>query len=150
MRPPRDGRYRTALLVVGFILLAAVSGFAGAAIENHNSSTIIDGSLSNQKKVVTSQSELISQIAKTVGPSVVSVNVSITSGGSSSSDGFGLFGFSQPENEQAAGTGIIISSDGLIVTNRHVVPDGTTSVSVTLSDGTELKNVSVVGRDEPQ
>lgn len=32
------------------------------------------------------------------------------------------------------------------MTNRHVVPVGTTSVSVTLSNGTELKNVSVIGR----
>jgi serine protease Do len=32
------------------------------------------------------------------------------------------------------------------MTNRHVVPEGTTSVSVTLSNGTELKDVSVIGR----
>lgn len=112
----------------------------------HDQNNLIGGgSLSGQKKVVTSQSQLISQIAKTVGPSVVSVNVNISST-SGSQGGFGLFGFSQPENEQAAGTGIIISPAGLIITNRHVVPDGTTSVSVTLSDGTELKNVSVIGR----
>ncbi|MGH7192504.1 MAG: S1C family serine protease, partial [Candidatus Saccharimonadales bacterium] len=67
------------------------------------------------------------------------------SGASSGAGGFGLFGFSQPEQEQAAGTGIIISKD-IIMTNRHVVPSGTTSVSITLSDGTELKDVSVIGR----
>lgn len=32
------------------------------------------------------------------------------------------------------------------MTNRHVVPSGTTSVSVTLSDGTVYDNVKVVGR----
>jgi serine protease Do len=32
------------------------------------------------------------------------------------------------------------------MTNRHVVSNGTTSVSVTLSDGTELNDVEVVGR----
>lgn len=32
------------------------------------------------------------------------------------------------------------------MTNRHVVPAGTTDVSVTLSDGTELDDVSVIGR----
>ncbi|HVV67009.1 MAG TPA: trypsin-like peptidase domain-containing protein, partial [Candidatus Saccharimonadales bacterium] len=134
-------------IIVAIILIAGLSGFAGAWIANHNTG-IVTGSVSNEKKIVTSQSQLISQIAKTVGPSVVSVNVDISSGGSgsSSNSGFGLYGFSQPEEEQAAGTGIIISSDGLIVTNRHVVPAGTTNVSVTLSDGTELKNVSVVGR----
>jgi len=132
--------------LVLFLLATSLSGFAGAWLEGQqDQNSLVGGTLSNQKKVVTSQSQLISQIAKTVGPSVVSVNVNISST-SSSQNGFGLFGFSQPENEQAAGTGIIISSGGLIITNRHVVPAGTTSVSVTLSDGTELKNVSVIGR----
>jgi len=131
-------------LALAFVAVAVLSGFGGAALEDHSQNTgLIGTSLSNQKKIVTSQSQLISQIAKTVGPSVVSVNVKITS---ESSGGFGLFGFSQPEQEQAAGTGIILSSKGLIMTNRHVVPAGTTNVSVTLSDGTELKDVTVIGR----
>lgn len=136
-------------LAVLFVLTAVLGGAGGAWLQDrHDDNGLAGSSLSNQKKIVTSQSQLISQIAKSVGPSVVSVNVSITSSSSDSSqgDGFGLFGFSQPEQEQAAGTGIIISSSGIIMTNRHVVPSGTTNVSVTLSDGTELKNVSVIGR----
>lgn len=146
--PVRRLRAAGAGLVIAIVVIAGLSGYGGAWLQNHNSTGLVTGTVGSEKKVVTSQSQLISQIAKTVGPSVVSVNVSITGSANSSSDnsGFGLFGFSQPEQEQAAGTGIIISSDGLIVTNRHVVPAGTTSVSVTLSDGTELKNVSVLGR----
>src|SRR5205823_3899464 len=87
--------------------------------------------------------QLISQIAKQVGPSVVSVNVSISDATQNTYD---IFGQSGGQQSQAAGTGFIISSDGVIVTNRHVVPSGTTNVSVTLSDGTELKDVSVIGR----
>jgi serine protease Do len=146
---PQNDRIRAGALVVALILIAVLSGFSGAYLQDRNNNgNLISGSVSNEKKVVTSQSELISQIAKTVGPSVVSVNVNITASSSSSSDsdGFGLFGFSQPEQEEAAGTGIILSSSGIIMTNRHVVPDGTTSVSITLSDGTELKDVSVIGR----
>jgi len=143
-RRPSAGRLQALVLAALFIVAVLGGGAAGAWIEDqHNSTSVIGGNLSAQKKIVTSQSQLISQIAKTVGPSVVSVNVSITSQDGS---GFGLFGFSQPEQEQAAGTGIIIDASGLIVTNRHVVPSGTTKVSVTLSDGTELKNVSVLGR----
>ncbi len=134
-------------LLVCYLLAALIFGYAGAWLENQNAGVggVTYATLNGQKKIVTSQSQLINQIAKTVGPSVVSVNVNITSA-TPSTNGFGLFGFVQPEQEQAAGTGIILSSDGLIVTNRHVVPVGTTSVSVTLNNGTELKDVSVIGR----
>lgn len=143
VRPVRNGQAGTWLAVLGIVVIALVSGLAGGWLESHNEGGVLSGNLTGQKKIVTTQSQLISQIAKTVGPSVVSVNVNIT--GSSSQGGFGLFGFAQPEQEQAAGTGIIISKD-IVVTNRHVVPAGTTSVSITLNDGTELKDVSVIGR----
>jgi serine protease Do len=138
----------TVAILVAFVLIAGLSGYGGAWLETHNQTGIISASLGSQEKIVTSQGQLISQIVKNVGPSVVSVNddISDSSNSGSSQDGLGLFGFSQPEQEEAAGTGIIISSDGLIITNRHVVPVGTTNVSVTLSNGTELKNVSVLGR----
>lgn len=143
----RAFRRRTTALVGGFAILALIAGFGGGWFAAHNSAStgLVTGSVGQQKKIVTSQSQLISQIAKTVGPSVVSVNVNITGTSGGAGDG-GFFGFSQPESEQAAGTGIIIDSSGLIITNRHVVPEGTTNVSVTLSDGTELKDVTVVGR----
>ncbi len=53
-------------------------------------------------------------------------------------------GDSQPGGE-ARGSGFIISADGTIVTNNHVVKDAT-KVTVTLDDGTELQ-AKVVGRD---
>lgn len=144
MRMPKERLKQRIGVVLAVIVVAAVSGFGGGWLEAHNQSVTVGGGLSNQKKIVTSQSQLISQIAKTVGPSVVSVNVNISSS-AGDQNGLGAFGFSQPTAQQAAGTGIIISNN-IIVTNRHVVPDGTTGVSVTLSDGTELKDVSVLGR----
>ncbi len=148
----KSRQFRFLYIAILIIVLSLASGFVGAYIENNNNNIgVIGASLSNQKKIVTSQSQLISQIAKTVGPSVVSVNVTINtnSTGSNPLSGFGLFGYSSPGVEQAAGTGIIISSNGIIMTNRHVVPVGTTSVSVTLSNGVELKNVSILGRTSP-
>jgi serine protease Do len=145
---PEDRRFRLGSILAFFIILALLSGAVGGWFETRNNSTgFIASSLSGQEKIVTSQGQLTNEIAKAVGPSVVSVNVDITATSSAGSDdGFGLYGFSQPEEEQAAGTGIILSSNGIIITNRHVVPVGTTNVSVTLSNGTELKNVSVIGR----
>lgn len=130
--------------LVAMLAIGLFGGYIGAALQEQTGDSLLSGGLSNEKKVVTSESELISSIAKNVGQSVVSINVSVTS------DSAGLygryFGFAQPRQEQAAGTGIIISKSGLILTNRHVVPAGTTDVSVVLSDGTELENVEVVGR----
>jgi S1-C subfamily serine protease len=124
------------LLLVAALLL---SGYTGAWLESRHEQGAANN-LSTQKKIVTSQSQLISQIAKTVGPSVVSIDVSITSNGND------IFGLPVSQQAGAAGTGIIISESGLIVTNRHVVPEGTTNVDVSLSDGTVLKDVSVIGR----
>lgn len=134
------GRVKAAGVAVALIA-GLLGGLVGSWVENRNDNSINLGSdLSNQKKIVTSESQLVSSIAKSVGPSVVSVNVTSTT---TTQD---FFGFDSPSEQQGAGTGIIISSNGLVVTNRHVVPEGTTSVSVTLSDGTELKNVQVIGR----
>jgi S1-C subfamily serine protease len=143
-------RYLAAALVVLFVVIVLISSFLGAWIErNVSGSSAVTASLGSQKQIITSNGELTEKIAKIVGQSVVSVNVNINSGSNtgSASDSFGLFGFSPPQQStQAAGTGIIISSNGIVMTNRHVVPVGTTSVSVTLSDGTQLNDVSVIGR----
>jgi len=55
-------------------------------------------------------------------------------------------GYSQPQQDQrASGSGVIISPDGYIVTNNHVV-DGATELSVTLNDRKTYK-AKVIGTD---
>ncbi|MBN2502961.1 MAG: trypsin-like peptidase domain-containing protein [Anaerolineales bacterium] len=70
----------------------------------------------------------IIDVVDRVGPAVVTV-VGTVEGQTS------FFG-QMPEGE-VSGSGVIISTDGYILTNNHVV-EGTKSVSVILSDGTEL------------
>jgi len=131
------------LAVILALIVSAASGFLGGWLgADRNKDQAVDSTFSSNQKVVTSQSQLIASIAKSVGPSVVSVNVTGQTAATQNVFGFSVGGGTQ----QSAGTGIIISSDGLILTNRHVVPEGTTAVSVTLDDGTELDNVQVLGR----
>ena len=54
--------------------------------------------------------------------------------------------FGQSYTSQAAGTGIIVSSDGYILTNKHVI-EGAKTISVVLDDGTTYKDVSVAAVD---
>jgi S1-C subfamily serine protease len=141
-RLPRLGVSAVAL-IIAFIAVGLIGGISGAWVEHHSSNDLLVGS---NQHISTPESERISKIAQAVGPSVVSVNVSITSATSTSPfDFFGGNGQSG-QTEEAAGTGIILTKSGYVMTNRHVVPEGTTKVSVTLSDGTELKNVTVIGR----
>ena len=146
IRIPRSkiNRASISLMIMGVLISALVGFVAGRFGADRSNPADFFSPLSPQKQIVTSQSQLINSIAKTVGPSVVSVQATTTTSQNVTGSFFG-FG-SAPQLEQSAGTGIILSSNGLIITNRHVVPAGTTSVSVTLADGTELKDVSVVGR----
>jgi serine protease Do len=129
--------------VLGIILLCFFVGFGGGwlgAKEYGQNARTVANSTAAKQQFVSNESELISSIAKNVGQSVVSVDVKTQVTGQD------VFGFNQTQNQEAAGTGFILSSDGIVVTNRHVVPSGTTNVSVTLSDGTHFDDVDVVGR----
>ncbi len=128
-------------IILFFIItlgLGFLGGWFGSRSElSHNGTAI-------QKEIVSQQGDVIRNIAQTVGQSVVSINVTQSS---SSSANDSIFGFqTQPTTQEAAGTGIILTSSGYIVTNRHVVPSGATNVSVTLANGTVLDSVTVIGR----
>lgn len=134
---------RAKVLSAGLLILVSLAaGFIGGWVggDSRNSADV-NASLTTQQKVISSESDLINSIAKSVGPSVVSVDVVSQAADSGAS----FFGYA-PQAQRSAGTGIIIASNGLIVTNRHVVPQGTTDVDITLSDGTELTDVKVIGR----
>lgn len=127
------------LAMAVLVIIAIASGFFGGWVSQRSNDKSAD--TQTQQVIMKTQGQVLRDIANNVGESVVSVNTTTTVNTQSS-----VFGFSRPGVQEGAGTGIVLTDAGLIITNRHVVPEGTTNVSVTLSDGTELDDVSVVGR----
>jgi S1-C subfamily serine protease len=64
-------------------------------------------------------------------------------------DPWSLFFMEEPSyrTAQSLGSGVVVSSDGLILTNTHVIGGANASVRVTLPDGSE-REARIVGRDE--
>jgi S1-C subfamily serine protease len=116
------------------VIISIGAGFGGGWLASQQDNVVVTPA-KQQQIVLKNQGELIGQIASATGESVVSVETTAA-----------VNGFFGPTEEQGAGTGIILTDNGLIVTNRHVVPAGTDEVKVILSDGTELDDVSVIGR----
>ena len=94
-------------------------------------------------------------IAERVTPAVVAVNTSRTARANPTrlrgrapqgmEDFLEQFGPQQPRTQRGEGSGFIMSSDGYIVTNNHVVADAD-QVTIVLSDGRNFK-AKVIGTD---
>lgn len=91
--------------------------------------------ITEKRNIVSQEGEVVADVAERVSPSVVSILTE-----SQASLGFRSY------TQEGAGTGIIISESGYVLTNRHVVADAN-KVSVVLADGTSYEGVDVVGVD---
>ncbi|MFT9424518.1 MAG: Do family serine endopeptidase [Acetobacter syzygii] len=143
----------TKALLAGCMLVSAAGPWAGSQSWADTSSMIKP---SGPAQRIPDFVELVKQVK----PAVVSITSMIRSdavegeGGSMGMGGGGPFPFPfpfqmmpQPSKQliEARGSGFVISADGYVVTNNHVVK-GATKVTVTLDDGTTLP-AKVVGRD---
>ncbi len=79
-----------------------------------------------------------SEIAEQITPTVVTINVRRAAVSSPFNDRNGI--------QAGSGSGFIITADGYIVTNNHVV-EKALSIEVLLSDGRLFDNVRLIGRD---
>ena len=145
MQTPHEFRPKTFVPVrnkiittVGIILLSGVVGFGAGYAGSHlsNNANVTIQQQTNKSNSGTVQVSDVSDIVEKCKDSVVEITTESVSSGNS------IFG---QYVSQGAGSGVIISKDGYIVTNNHVV-SGATSLKVTTTDGTEY-DASVVGKD---
>lgn len=132
----RSNRYVVAvvLLLVACFAAGLGGGYLGYRLDNSLDSATRNATVDGNT-VETSEDKDISSVASKVGPSVVSI---ISKGQTQS-----IFG---AQSEEGAGSGIILSKDGYILTNKHVISDST-QLSVETSDGSVYSNAHVVGTD---
>jgi serine protease Do len=123
-------------LMIITLVVALVGGFTGAYIYNQFILPSTTAGTTASRQLIVQENSAVISVAKKVSPSVVAITAQTT-----------IQGFFGPQESTSSGTGIIVSSDGLIMTNRHVVSDTAATYTVKTSGGKELKNARVVARD---
>src|SRR5688500_1331469 len=110
--------------LLGVLFLGFVGSFLGAwlflatgLVKPDVTSTLNQ----NRETLVLQEGEIIAEVFKKVNPSTVAVTTQALT-----QDRF--FGVQQVS--EGAGSGIVLSADGYILTNKHVVPEGVDRVTV--------------------
>ncbi|MGW7436095.1 S1C family serine protease [Streptomyces sp. NPDC054849] len=115
-----------ALLTAVALTAALVGGGTAAAVQQLVDRQSVGGGGVNGTNVSQSYTGTVTGVAEQVSPSVVRIDTRTASG-------------------QGTGSGIVITADGEIVTNNHVV-SGAAEIQVTMSDGKTYK-ATLVGAD---
>ena len=150
--PRRDRGFfgLTMMLIFGLILGAVVGGVTGGLVARNTlpAQATSSASKSNSMPIVSVAStratgdsnQVVVAAVKRVGPAVVTVVNTMPQ-----QQVFGFFGDSV-QQPKASGSGVIISPQGYIVTNNHVV-DGYQTLQVIYADGTTV-SAELVGTDQ--
>ncbi|MDQ4071097.1 MAG: S1C family serine protease, partial [Actinomycetota bacterium] len=137
--PPAPERPRRPWLVsalVGALVGAAVSGGIVAAVQDDGgASTSVAEAPSRPSNVLNEPGDIASILA-TVTPAVVSI----------STRGFTQDDFFSPIPSQGSGTGVILTPDGEVLTNAHVIADAA-SIKVKLSTDDRTYDATLLGSD---
>src|SRR5262245_47641685 len=96
-----------------------------------------DGQAVSDEELLDAYSRAVVGVVEKVGPAVVSIRVK-----KKRPSGHGRNG-GQPRDGEGAGSGVIITPDGFVLTNNHVV-EGASEVEINLTDGNSYR-AQVVG-----
>lgn len=119
--------------VASALVFGVIGGLIGSFLFVRFFATAIP---TDRKLLVVQENSAVIDVAKKVSPSVVSITSKTVTRG--------VFGGVQ--QAEGAGTGMIVTSDGLILTNRHVVEDAGANYTVITNDGKSYA-AKVVSRD---
>ncbi|WP_217176845.1 S1C family serine protease [Streptomyces sp. AC495_CC817] len=122
----RRTRGPIALLAAVAFVAAAIGGGTAYGIQELTGTDTVASSSASTSVVPTSQKGTVSGVASAVSPSIVEINATSNAG-------------------ESTGSGVIITSDGEIVTNNHVI-SGASQIKVTTSNGKSY-TAEVVGTD---
>ena len=135
LRKKKRGGWKAAALLLACAVVAGSCGFAGAKLAQGSGK---HGTAELQETTREPVEVVVKQVdgEKVMSPvDVYAANVnSVVSINTRSKSGTNVFG--QPVETASAGSGFIISADGYIVTNYHVV-EGASTIKVTLYNGDE-------------
>ena len=134
-------------LLAAFAATALVGGAGGAAVTATTSpsktTTVTQVASSPATRAVADTTSSASSSARAIYARSKAAVATITAQVTETTTG--AFGQAQPSSGTATGTGFVVSPDGYVVTNDHVV-DGASSVQVSL-DGGAKQTARVVGTD---
>lgn len=141
----RKFKFRPEIVALILVALLVIAGGIAVFISNipksqtsGGSSFVESSSDGNSASFSGASDDSIQSVAKKLTPSVVSII-----GRAQSRSSF-FYGYNS--ETASAGTGVIVTSDGYILTNKHVVED-TTNIQVVLSDGTTYENAKIAALD---
>ena len=130
---PKMPTLNNILPILTFILALSAFGISIYGYYNGNHTTY---SYANDGNSATFKEGSISEIADKVSASVVSITTEVRT----------QSWYGTESTSTAAGTGFILSKDGYVMTNKHVVESAKT-INITLSNGKTYKNVKLIGLD---
>jgi len=131
--PARPRSWMAAVVAVAVVAGAGAGAGVSAVMHNDATKTVtVPASSPSNSSVIVKPSDVQGILAK-VGPAVAYVRTQNFSPGTFFPSG-------------GAGTGIVLTPDGELLTNNHVVA-GATSIKVTIGNDTQSHNASVIGVD---